>query len=102
MDVEHVEGPSSRPPSQMGGTRLLHSRTKTAGCVLNGALPDPACTPGAVFRRATRKLVCRSGYSSKVRHVTDSTRGRVFFTAGRELDRYVVWDYVARRKSIIA
>jgi uncharacterized protein with von Willebrand factor type A (vWA) domain len=33
--------------------------------------------------------------------VAESTRGRVFFTAGRELDRYVVWDYVARRKSII-
>src|SRR6516165_3294175 len=34
--------------------------------------------------------------------VAESTKGRVFFTAGRELDRYVVWDYVARRKSIIA
>jgi uncharacterized protein with von Willebrand factor type A (vWA) domain len=33
--------------------------------------------------------------------VAESTRGRVFFTAGRELDRYVVWDYVARRKQII-
>ena len=26
----------------------------------------------------------------------------VVLTAGRELDRYVVWDYVSRRKSIIA
>jgi uncharacterized protein with von Willebrand factor type A (vWA) domain len=34
--------------------------------------------------------------------VAESTKGRVFFTAGRELDRYVVWDYIARRKSIIA
>jgi uncharacterized protein with von Willebrand factor type A (vWA) domain len=34
--------------------------------------------------------------------VAESTKGRVFFTAGRELDRYVVWDYVSRRKSIIA
>jgi uncharacterized protein with von Willebrand factor type A (vWA) domain len=34
--------------------------------------------------------------------MAESTRGRVFFTAGRELDRYVVWDYVARRKSILA
>jgi uncharacterized protein with von Willebrand factor type A (vWA) domain len=33
--------------------------------------------------------------------VAESTKGRVFFTAGRELDRYVVWDYVTRRKSII-
>jgi uncharacterized protein with von Willebrand factor type A (vWA) domain len=34
--------------------------------------------------------------------VAESTRGRVFFTAGRELDRYVVCDYIARRKQIIS
>jgi len=34
--------------------------------------------------------------------VAEFTKGRVFFTAGRELDRYVVWDYVSRRKSIIS
>jgi uncharacterized protein with von Willebrand factor type A (vWA) domain len=34
--------------------------------------------------------------------LAESTRGRVFFTAGRELDRYVVWDYIARRRQIIA
>ncbi len=34
--------------------------------------------------------------------MAESTKGRVFFCAGRELDRYVVWDYVSRRKSIIS
>jgi uncharacterized protein with von Willebrand factor type A (vWA) domain len=34
--------------------------------------------------------------------MAESTRGRVFFAAGRELDRYVVWDYVSRRRQIIA
>jgi uncharacterized protein with von Willebrand factor type A (vWA) domain len=34
--------------------------------------------------------------------VVESTRGRVFFTAGKDLDRYVVWDYVKRRRQIIA
>ncbi len=34
--------------------------------------------------------------------LAESTRGRVFFTAGRELDRYVVWDYLKRRKQIIS
>jgi len=34
--------------------------------------------------------------------LAESTKGRVFFTAGRELDRFVVWDYLARRKQIIA
>ncbi len=33
--------------------------------------------------------------------LAESTRGRVFFTAGRDLDRYVVWDYLQRRRSII-
>lgn len=33
--------------------------------------------------------------------LAESTKGRVFFTGGRELDRYVVWDYIKRRKSII-
>jgi uncharacterized protein with von Willebrand factor type A (vWA) domain len=34
--------------------------------------------------------------------MVESTKGRVFFTAGRELDRYVVWDYITRRKQIIS
>ncbi len=34
--------------------------------------------------------------------LAESTTGRVFFTAGRDLDRYVVWDYVNRRRSIIS
>jgi uncharacterized protein with von Willebrand factor type A (vWA) domain len=34
--------------------------------------------------------------------LAESTRGRVFFTAGGDLDRYVVWDYVKRKREIIA
>ena len=33
--------------------------------------------------------------------VAESTRGRVFFTAGKNLDRYVVWDYVRRKREIV-
>jgi uncharacterized protein with von Willebrand factor type A (vWA) domain len=33
--------------------------------------------------------------------LAQSTAGRVFFTAGRDLDRYVVWDYVRRRREVI-
>jgi uncharacterized protein with von Willebrand factor type A (vWA) domain len=33
--------------------------------------------------------------------LAEAARGRVFFTAGRDLDRFVVWDYLARRRSII-
>ena len=34
--------------------------------------------------------------------LSESTSGRVFFTAGKDLDRYVVWDYVKRRREILA
>jgi uncharacterized protein with von Willebrand factor type A (vWA) domain len=34
--------------------------------------------------------------------MAEATKGRVVFTAGRDLDRFVVWDYVKRKKSIIS
>jgi uncharacterized protein with von Willebrand factor type A (vWA) domain len=34
--------------------------------------------------------------------MAEATKGRVVFTAGRDLDRFVVWDYIKRRKSIVA
>lgn len=34
--------------------------------------------------------------------LAETTRGRVFFTAGKDLDRFVVWDYVSQRRSILA
>ena len=34
--------------------------------------------------------------------LAEPTRGRVFFTAGKDLDRYVLWDYLRRRREIVA
>src|SRR5437764_1151964 len=34
--------------------------------------------------------------------LAEGTKGRVFFTAGRDLDRYVVGDYVKRKREIVA
>lgn len=34
--------------------------------------------------------------------LAQSTKGRVFFTSGRDLDRFVLWDYVQNRRDIIA
>jgi uncharacterized protein with von Willebrand factor type A (vWA) domain len=34
--------------------------------------------------------------------MAESTKGRVFFAGGRDLDRYVVWDYLKRRRQIIS
>lgn len=34
--------------------------------------------------------------------LAESTKGRVFFTGGSDLDRFVVWDYLNRRREIVA
>ena len=34
--------------------------------------------------------------------LAESTRGRVFFTSGHDLDRFVLWDYVQNRREIIS
>ncbi len=33
--------------------------------------------------------------------LAEQTKGRVFFTAGKDLDRYVVWDYIDRKREIL-
>ena len=78
--------------------------------------PDPRTEAGDAARRAAvrprghhdqhlpvaelepdRRKTCTSPIGWRNRR-----KGRVFFTAGRDLDRYVVWDYVNRRRSIVA
>ncbi|MCX7402742.1 MAG: hypothetical protein NTY87_06500 [Planctomycetia bacterium] len=34
--------------------------------------------------------------------LAETAKGRVFFSGGKELDRFVVWDYLSRRRSIIS
>lgn len=34
--------------------------------------------------------------------MAEATKGRVVFTAGSDLDRFVVWDYIKRKKSIVS
>lgn len=33
--------------------------------------------------------------------LAQSTKGRVFFTAGKDLDRFVIWDYVSQKREIV-
>ena len=51
-------------------------QTKTSHCVA-GALPDPACSPGAVLTTDS-KIVCVVGYTKKVRDVSTATMKNVF------------------------
>ena len=56
----------------------LGSRTQEAGCAAIGPLPDPECTPGAIFEDATTEVICVKGYSSTVRSVSTSLKKKVF------------------------
>ncbi|MFL5846716.1 MAG: hypothetical protein ACJ762_18695 [Solirubrobacteraceae bacterium] len=51
-------------------------------CEVDGALPDPFCTPGAIFKTATAKKVCKPGYSGSVRNVSTATKNDVYATYG--------------------
>ncbi len=64
-----------------GQAAALEPRTKTAGCQVQGALPDQACTPGSVLNVSTGQ-VCQSGYASSVRDVPQSEKDQVYAEYG--------------------
>jgi uncharacterized protein with von Willebrand factor type A (vWA) domain len=77
--------------------------------------PDPR-TEGATMREAmlcareniTINIFLLPSWSQShedvqfANRMAEATKGRVFFTGGKDLDRYVLWDYVNRRRRIIA
>jgi hypothetical protein len=50
--------------------------------MLNGALPDPACTPGAAFPSATKAQICTPGYAKSVRDVPEQEKKDVYAEYG--------------------
>jgi hypothetical protein len=46
------------------------------------ALPDSACTPGAIITTATKDVICQSGYARSVRNVPESEKTQVFAEYG--------------------
>jgi hypothetical protein len=68
--------------TQPASPGTIGQRTKTSDCVSKNSLPDSACTPGAIFSDATVDQICKSGYSSQVRNVTDSEKNAVYAEYG--------------------
>ena len=60
---------------------VLGDRTKTVGCVIQGALQDASCTPGAVLP-ATKAQICTPGYAKSVRDVPESEKTAVYAEYG--------------------
>lgn len=66
--------PPSFPP--------IAERTKSEGCRVRGALPDPECSPGAVFAGVTKEQICTPGYAKSVRNVPTSLKNKVYAAYG--------------------
>src|SRR4051812_41989679 len=71
--------PATRVPTR---TVLLARRPRAASCVVRGPLPDRRCSPGAIYADATLAMICVSGYSRRVRHVTESTKAAIYAEYG--------------------
>ena len=70
-------------PAQSGSSAgSLGQRTKTSSCQSVNALPDSACTPGAIFSEATVEQICQSGYSSSVRNVPEEVKQEAYASYG--------------------
>lgn len=60
------------------GPFVAEPRIKTDLCAAQGGLPDPACTPGAIFSNVTAEQTCVSDYSKSVRNVSTSLKKQVY------------------------
>jgi hypothetical protein len=69
-----VTAPGSTPIATSSGTAKFGVQTKTSGCQAHDALPDSACTPGAIIASATKSAICVSGYARTVRNVPESEK----------------------------
>jgi hypothetical protein len=74
--------PATPSAPLLGRSITLGRPTRRAGCHVHGGLPDPRCTPGARFSRATRAEICRPGYASSVRNVSTATKDAVYGAYG--------------------
>jgi hypothetical protein len=81
-DLASTISPSPAAPGPTGQQPEWGKPTKTAGCVVNGALPDPACTPGDIFAQATKAAICTPGYSRSVRDVPVAVKDAVYAAYG--------------------
>src|SRR4051812_27830991 len=74
--------PTHRAKVRLGRSVTLAPVRKRTGCEVHGPLPDAGCTPGARYSRVGKAQVCRPGYASSVRHVTESTKDAVYAAYG--------------------
>ncbi len=78
--------PGTTPTTQSGSTSSSNThfgaQTKTSDCQVHNALPDSACTPGAVLSTGTKEAICVSGYARTVRNVPESEKNQAYSEYG--------------------
>ena len=109
----------SSQPTPNRNVMLITDGLPTAhyeGSMLYLLYPPDQRTEDATLREA--KLCAREGITINIfllsswnqseedirfaRRLAESTKGRVIYTTGKELDRFVIWDYIQNRKSIVS
>ena len=65
----------------------------------NGALLLDEEDIAAASAKVSQKLKDDIAFAHRL---AETTKGRVLFTSGHELDRFVLWDYVSGRRKILA
>ncbi len=78
--ISTIPASGGAPGNSPGGP--IGARTKTSGCAAQNALPDAACTPGAVLPDATKDKICVPGYSGATRNVTEQEKNQVYAEYG--------------------
>jgi hypothetical protein len=71
-----IRGATPKPSTSpsVGSTIRLARRTKSAGCTL-GPDPDRRCSPGAIYSKLTKAVICSSGFhTSTIRNVSESLK----------------------------
>ena len=87
VQVPVTLSPGDLPEIRVEGTPVpdagtdLRERTKSSGCLIQGSLPDPACTPGSVVTRDSAQ-VCAAGYAAGAGVVPESLKADVYAAYG--------------------
>jgi len=82
FDSGNFENVKSAIEKINGENPTLGIKTKNTDCHVRGPLPDPHCSPGAIFEKAKLDEICVSGYTKTVRNVSVSLKKKIYKAYG--------------------
>ncbi len=94
----HVVGLSEQLHQLADLSETVPVASQVSGCFAEKSMPDPECTPGAVFPKVTKEEVCTPGYSKKVRNVSQKAKDQIYRAydiASRKTGEYQVDHFIS-------